>query len=360
MSVLREVRIARKYFVGSQYHDAATSLLEGLATDTPEQTASKIRALPTEETLFSQLTERLKGKSVIKNLKKLGEGRESPQQKSIALSSLLTHVLIETSSHKEYGVLIPTVTKALVEALDEHASFGHLFEDGDPVTGNENEEAPAATEGGEENTLMSFGSGKYYYLVKNGDDLKVVDALGTVMKEGHGDVAAFVRPIMSEFGDLVSKDFLEKYDIMKQPEMPPVAAPGEGPDGKPLPMPAGGGGHGSPSAMPTGGEAAPAPEAGPEGAPSADAGMPSGNDGSPTEGAPAGDGVEPPVPEGEGEQTVEEPPQDGAEPPAEEPAPEVTPAEEPAAEGTADEEPAQEFTPEEREEIDRQARRVRT
>lgn len=345
--ILREVRMARRYFVGSQYHDDAVSLLEGLATDTPEQSAEKVRALPTEEVLFSRLTEKLAGKSVVKSLKRISEGLESPAQKSIVLSSLLTHVLLETRTNKEYGCLISSVARALVESLEDHATDGALWEEQGTEQG---EDDPATVEGGEESTLMSFGSGKYYYLQKSGDDLKIVDALGTVLKEGHGDVAAFVLPLMKEYGDMVSRDFLTKFGILPEPEIPPLGNEGEGPDGRPVPPAPGqsGGSHGG------GGGGV---------SPSAPGALPAGEEPPQTEGTTGEPTDEEGVaPEGPVEVQPEQPetPAPAGEVPPEEPVQE--PVEAPEDNVVSDEEAVvpegEELTPEEKEAADRAARRA--
>lgn len=351
--ILREVRMARRYFVGSQYHDDAVSLLEGLATDTPEQSAEKVRALPTEEVLFSRLTEKLAGKSVVKSLKRISEGLESPAQKSIALSSLLTHVLLETRTNKEYGCLISSVARALVESLEDHATDGALWEEQGTEQGTEQgEDDPATVEGGEESTLMSFGSGKYYYLQKSGDDLKIVDALGAVLKEGHGDVAAFVLPLMKEYGDMVSRDFLTKFGILPEPEIPPLGNEGEGPDGRPVPPAPGqsGGSHGGGGMSPSAPGALPAGEEPPQ--TEGTTGEPTDEEGVAPEGPVEVQPEQPETPAPEGEVPPEEPVQEPIQEPVEAPEDNVVSDEEAVVpEG-------EELTPEEKEAADRAARRA--
>ena len=71
---------------------------------------SILEALPTEPKLLALLLEKLKGKSVEKGIKKaLNEDKTSTIEQGVAVSSLLTHVLIECKTHPEYKILLPNL-----------------------------------------------------------------------------------------------------------------------------------------------------------------------------------------------------------------------------------------------------------
>lgn len=64
--------------------------------------------LPTEIQLLEALVEKLRGKSVFNNLKKIIRGESvDPVNHAIGISSLITHVLIECKNNKEYKMLLP-------------------------------------------------------------------------------------------------------------------------------------------------------------------------------------------------------------------------------------------------------------
>jgi len=62
------------------------------------------------------LVEKLKGKSVYSNLKKISEGKcEDKLQEIIGVSSLLTHSLIEMKTHKKYKILSSNLVEKIAE-----------------------------------------------------------------------------------------------------------------------------------------------------------------------------------------------------------------------------------------------------
>jgi len=73
------------------------------------------KQLPTEYQLLETLVEKLKKKSVYSNLKKIIKGESVDKaQHAIALSSLLTHCLIEMKDKLEYKVLAKSLYNKLM------------------------------------------------------------------------------------------------------------------------------------------------------------------------------------------------------------------------------------------------------
>ena len=70
--------------------------------------------LDTDYQLLNALVEKLKGKSVYTNLKKLIEGKDqSIEQQIISIGSLISHTAIEMKEHKEYKKLLPDLYRKL-------------------------------------------------------------------------------------------------------------------------------------------------------------------------------------------------------------------------------------------------------
>ena len=66
-----------------------------------------LEKLPTDAALLSELVEKLKGKSVYNNIKRISEGKvEDKWELAKGYSSLLTHIFIECQQHRlEYSLL---------------------------------------------------------------------------------------------------------------------------------------------------------------------------------------------------------------------------------------------------------------
>jgi hypothetical protein len=109
---------AEKGFANSQYEltaKLAWVLYEGGDFDKAHEALS---TLPTPERLLRNLIEKLKGKPVYKTLKRVNEGKGTDPSETIkALSSLLTHTMIEYKDHPEYRVLAPMIHEQIAELL---------------------------------------------------------------------------------------------------------------------------------------------------------------------------------------------------------------------------------------------------
>ncbi|MHA1288849.1 MAG: hypothetical protein ACTSPB_15770 [Candidatus Thorarchaeota archaeon] len=112
------LRVSEKYFTRAEYSGIVNSARKLYEQGNFEQCRKILDTLPTASELFDQLTEKLKGKSVYRTLKKLQEGKGGPEVTPKALSSLLTHIFIECEKgNSEYGLLIPKILEKLNEAV---------------------------------------------------------------------------------------------------------------------------------------------------------------------------------------------------------------------------------------------------
>jgi hypothetical protein len=77
-------------------------------------TTDELNRLPTEHKLMQELVEKLKGKSIHKTLERAGKALATNLQKLKAISSLLTHVIIECEhGNTEYRILIPKLMEQI-------------------------------------------------------------------------------------------------------------------------------------------------------------------------------------------------------------------------------------------------------
>lgn len=109
---------ASKYFRHS--HSALLRLaFEAFDDGRMDKVKSILSSFPSKEFLLNELTEKLKGKSVYKTLKKIAEGKENSRTLTMkGLFSLGTHVIIESEKGKlEYEMLLPMIYNRLGELL---------------------------------------------------------------------------------------------------------------------------------------------------------------------------------------------------------------------------------------------------
>jgi len=109
---------AEKGFVNTQYESTAKKAWSLYEDGHFDKAHEALKGLPSPEQLLRNLIEKLKGKSVYKTLKRVNEGKAtSPAEMVKALSSLLTHAMIEYEDHPEYRVLAPIIHEKIAELL---------------------------------------------------------------------------------------------------------------------------------------------------------------------------------------------------------------------------------------------------
>jgi len=104
-------------FDGTKYDNVLREMINAYTVDDFKGIDEALKKLPTEIELYDSILEKVKGKSVEKNLKlAVRNTTASVVEHLIAVSSLLTHVAIECKNNKEYRVLLPDLHNKL-EAL---------------------------------------------------------------------------------------------------------------------------------------------------------------------------------------------------------------------------------------------------
>ena len=101
---------ASKKFKGTKFEGEVEKASQAYIAQNYGMMESILKALPTEQSLLATLLEQLKGKSVEKGIKKaLDESKASLLEQGIAVSSLITHTLIEMRKNPEYKILLPNL-----------------------------------------------------------------------------------------------------------------------------------------------------------------------------------------------------------------------------------------------------------
>jgi hypothetical protein len=106
-----QLRDAERAFSGTKYQN----ILEEAVNNFPDlkKVQESLNKLPTDAKLLKELVQKLKGKSVYKNLERLNKGGTGLNELKTA-SSLLTHVCIEIDSrNKEFRKLIPLLLEKI-------------------------------------------------------------------------------------------------------------------------------------------------------------------------------------------------------------------------------------------------------
>lgn len=110
-----QIQESRNYFGGTTY-DSIVSQAENLFEQNRLRDAEKaLSQLPSNRQLVAELVERLKGKSVYRTLERISLDKLTDDTTTLkALSSLLTHVVIECEQgRKYYRRLIPVLIEKI-------------------------------------------------------------------------------------------------------------------------------------------------------------------------------------------------------------------------------------------------------
>ena len=108
------LELNRKW-AGTKYQPLVEKAMEAYVNDDYKTLDATIAGLPDELQLLEKLVNKLEGKSVYTNLKKLLENKEtsSVEQELISTASLIVHAGIELKENKEYKFLLPDLYKKL-------------------------------------------------------------------------------------------------------------------------------------------------------------------------------------------------------------------------------------------------------
>ena len=109
-----------RQFTGTNYQHLVEQASSAYIREEWKKLKGIFEKFPTEYTLLEALVQKLKGKSVYANMKKVLAGDKMTETNTkIALSSLLTHIYIEQQKFPESKVLENVIWKKL-EALREN------------------------------------------------------------------------------------------------------------------------------------------------------------------------------------------------------------------------------------------------
>ena len=101
-------------YAGTSHMKVVENAMAAYVADDYKKLDEIIAGLPNDLVLLEKLVNKLKGKSVYTNLKKLLERKEtSVEQELISTASLIVHAGIEMKENKEYKCLMPDLYKKL-------------------------------------------------------------------------------------------------------------------------------------------------------------------------------------------------------------------------------------------------------
>ena len=105
----------RRQFDGTKYNSLLVEYCDAYISNNAKKMDIVLKKFPTEIQLLESLVEKLRGKSVFSNLKKIIRGESIDNvNHAVGISSLMTHVLIEIKQgNKEYKILLPDLYSKL-------------------------------------------------------------------------------------------------------------------------------------------------------------------------------------------------------------------------------------------------------
>lgn len=115
MDLLDTIYAKSKMFEGTTYQTIVDTAMSYWNSGMTELAITELKKLPTTEELLDKLIEKLKGKSVYNNLKRLQRGVVTNRYSKLKImSSLLTHIAIECEhGNKEYNHLLYAINEKI-------------------------------------------------------------------------------------------------------------------------------------------------------------------------------------------------------------------------------------------------------
>ncbi len=119
LELLAKIQEAEKNFNGTSFEKIVKEAWSQFNDNKAKGAKELLEKLPTPQTLFKKLIEKLQGKSVYKTLRKINEGKTTSTDEMLkGLFSLSTHVVIECQhGHPEYKILLPILHKKTGELI---------------------------------------------------------------------------------------------------------------------------------------------------------------------------------------------------------------------------------------------------
>jgi TnpA family transposase len=112
---------ASKKFTGTKFQKDIDKATISFLAEKYDEMDKILNRLPTEPELLETLLEKLKGKSVEKGIRKALKETSTPIEQGKALSSLLTHCLIECEHNNEYKALLPGIYERLGQIINRRS-----------------------------------------------------------------------------------------------------------------------------------------------------------------------------------------------------------------------------------------------
>ena len=119
IELINRLTEAQTYFGKSKYRPIVLQAAGEFGCGMLKECEQWLNKLPTPDQLMTSLVQKLKGKRIHETITKIvnKEVKESDTLVAKGLSSLLTHVIIESETIPEYLRLIPIVNEQLTETL---------------------------------------------------------------------------------------------------------------------------------------------------------------------------------------------------------------------------------------------------
>lgn len=109
--VALQLRDAERFFEGTKYQNVLVEAVNRFPD--LKKVQESLNKLPTDAQLLKELVQKLRGKSVYKNLERLNKGGTGLNELKTA-SSLLTHCIVEIEhDNKEFKKLIPLLLEKI-------------------------------------------------------------------------------------------------------------------------------------------------------------------------------------------------------------------------------------------------------
>lgn len=115
-NMVQDLVIAEKYFLKSRkYSVFVNEAMKAFEEGNANLVNMMLKKLPTNEQLLQTLVDKLNkhGKTVYKTLKEISKDEPNKLKLTKGISSLLTHVIIESETNPEYLILVPKIMEKL-------------------------------------------------------------------------------------------------------------------------------------------------------------------------------------------------------------------------------------------------------
>jgi hypothetical protein len=118
MNYSKEILRLTKTFDGTKYDIILKEVVQAYIEDDFKKLEEHLNKFPTDIQMLGSIVEKVKGKSVERNIKiAINSGTSNVVETLIAVSSLMTHVAIECKQNREFRALLPDLHNKLGELI---------------------------------------------------------------------------------------------------------------------------------------------------------------------------------------------------------------------------------------------------